>query len=474
MRKLIGLPILALILCSCSFKPLTDKFNEVTAPDYVNSSKAEKLQLPPDLSEYETSDTYNVPGAATSYTDFENQRNKKIEKVELLKEPDDIKLVKSGNFRWLIVNKSPDKIWPHLEDFWYEQGFNMKKMNRRLGVMETEWTVPEDIEDELSIGETMDVWLASLTGSDEKTKFRTRLEKGSQKNTTEIFISHRKQEGVSSAGIERIKRSKEGTYDPSRVYQIPEYKSDDDPKKPALPGDSQLTETDVEVNAEIMRRLLVFLGLQDLDAEKRIENPQIIVKAKLINNENGNTIELNDPFDRSWRRVSIALDMIGFLTEDRDRSKGLYYVTYTDLDIGDADKKAKEEEGWLDSIDFWSDDEAEAEKMTEEETGAEDGDIRNKGRRGKKENEDEEVLDTDAARTLGKGGANENEGPGYKFDLDCMFSDECDKEPEAESYLIKLNEAEGGTYVSIENPDGTKNNSPTADSILNILYDYLK
>ena len=56
MRKLIGLPILALILCSCSFKPLTDKFNEVTAPDYVNSSKAEKLQLPPDLSEYETSD----------------------------------------------------------------------------------------------------------------------------------------------------------------------------------------------------------------------------------------------------------------------------------------------------------------------------------------------------------------------------------------------------------------------------------
>ena len=77
--------------------------------------------------------------------------------------------------------------------------------------------------------------------------------------------------------------------------------------------------------------------------------------------------------------------MIGFLTEDRDRSKGLYYVTYTDLDIGEADKKAKEEEGWLDSIDFWSDDEAEAEEMAEEETGAKDGDIRNKGRRGKKE-----------------------------------------------------------------------------------------
>ena len=473
MRKLIGLPILALIICSCTFKPLTDKFNEVTAPDYVNSSKAEKLQIPPDLSEYETSNSYNVPGAATSYTDFENQRNRKIEKVELLKEPDGIKLVKSGNFRWLIVNKSPDKIWPHLEDFWYEQGFNMKKMNRRLGIMETEWTTPENIEEELGIADTFDSWLDSLSGDDEKTKFRTRLEKGSQANSTEIFISHRNRDGVNTEAMQAIARARQGSYDPSTVYSIPEYKSYDDPKEEAVPsGDKELTEVDLQINAEIMRRLLVFLGMQDLDAKKTIEKPQVIVKAKIVN-DNGKAIELYEPFDRSWRRVSIALDMIGFLTEDRDRSKGLYYVTYTDLDISEADKKAKEEEGWIDSIDFWSDDEAEAEEMAEEETGAEDGDIRKKGRRAKKEDEDE-VLDVDSARVLNQGDANENEGPGYKFDLDCLFSDECDKEPEAKSYLIKLNESDSETYVTIENPDGTKNNSPTADSILNILYEYLK
>ena len=473
MKKLIGLPILALIICSCSFKPLTDKFNEVTAPDYVNSSKAEKLQIPPDLSEYETSNSYNVPGAATSYTDFENQRNRKIEKVELLKEPDGIKLVKSGNFRWLIVNKSPDKIWPHLEDFWYEQGFNMKKMNRRLGVMETEWTAPQNIEEELSFGDTMDVWLKSLTGSDEKTKFRTRLEKGSQANSTEIFISHRNREGLNSERLEAIDRATQNTYVPERVYSIPEYKSDDEPKEATLPGDTELTEVDVEVNAEIMRRLLVFLGMQDLDAKKIVEKPKVITKAEMVNDVDGSSIKLKEPFDRSWRRVSIALDMIGFLTEDRDRSKGLYFVTYTDLDIGEADKKAKEEEGWLDSIDFWSDDEAKAKEMAEEETGAKDGDMRNKGQRGKMK-EDEGVLDVDAARAINKGGANENEGAAYKFDLDCLFSDECDKEPEAKSYLIKLNEVDDETFVLIENPDGTKNNSQTADSILNILYDYLK
>jgi outer membrane protein assembly factor BamC len=338
--------------------------------------------------------------------------------------------------------------------------------------METEWTTPENIEEELGIADTFDSWLDSLSGDDEKTKFRTRIEKGSQIDSTEIYISHRKRDGVNTEAMERINRALEGTYNPSTVYQIPEYKSDDDPKEPVPSGDIELTEVDMQINAEIMRRLLVFLGMQDLDAKERIEKPQVIVKAKLVN-DNGKAIELYEPFDRSWRRVSIALDMIGFLTEDRDRSKGLYYVTYTDLDIGEADKKAKEEEGWLDSIDFWSDDETEAEEMAEEETGNKDGDIRKKRQRGKKE-EDEGPADVDAARALNKGGANQYEGPGYKFDLDCMFSDECDKEPEAKSYLIKLNEADSGTYVSIENPDGTKNNSPTADSILNILYDYLK
>ena len=64
--------------------------------------------------------------------------------------------------------------------------------------METEWTTPEKIEEELGMADTFDSWLDSLSGDDEKTKFRTRLEKGSQANSTEIFISHRKRDGANS------------------------------------------------------------------------------------------------------------------------------------------------------------------------------------------------------------------------------------------------------------------------------------
>ena len=39
---------------------------------------------------------------------------------------------------------------------------------------------------------------------------------------------------------------------------------------------------------------------------------------------------MDEPFDRAWRRVGLALDRSGFSVEDRDRAAGLYYVRYID------------------------------------------------------------------------------------------------------------------------------------------------
>ena len=39
-------------------------------------------------------------------------------------------------------------------------------------------------------------------------------------------------------------------------------------------------------------------------------------------------IEVNDDFDRTWRRLGVALDRTSFTVEDRDRSKGVYFVRY--------------------------------------------------------------------------------------------------------------------------------------------------
>jgi len=61
----------------------------------------------------------------------------------------------------------------------------------------------------------------------------------------------------------------------------------------------------------------------------------------------GNTIiVLNDPFDRSWRKVGLALESAGLVVEDRDREKGIYYLRPVRLD-----------RGFLDKLMFWKSDE---------------------------------------------------------------------------------------------------------------------
>ena len=44
-------------------------------------------------------------------------------------------------------------------------------------------------------------------------------------------------------------------------------------------------------------------------------------------------MQVNEDFDRAWRRVGLALDRTGFTVEDRDRSRGTYFVRYVDPKI---------------------------------------------------------------------------------------------------------------------------------------------
>ena len=62
---------------------------------------------------------------------------------------------------------------------------------------------------------------------------------------------------------------------------------------------------------------------------------------------------VNEPFDRSWRRVGLALDRIGFTVQDRDRSQGIYFVRYINPD---ADTHAGGRSGILSKLLFWRDD----------------------------------------------------------------------------------------------------------------------
>jgi outer membrane protein assembly factor BamC len=415
--KQIPLFCVLIILVGCSEVPFLE-----STPDYKSTGKSKPLEVPPDLTSITVKDTYSIPGS-TTYSDFK-EGNKDTGIAKILPNPEGMKIVKAGSQRWLVVNASAEKIWPVIRDFWIDMGFAVKTENPETGVMETEWIDQQDlkVEDKKGALDKFDAWLDRLSGIADRKKFRTRLDRGQQEGTTEIYMTHRSIDAILDDGKEKV-RTGYGTYDTG--YKNAE-KIDQEKEK--------LGRRDDELDAELLRRLMIKLGLAEKRAKEIIATPINQKRAEIKKEADGSSsLEIQDPFDRAWRRVGLALDIIGFVIEDKDRSNGIYFVKYADVDIDDSPKKKK---GVLDSLMFWGDD-----------------DKKDKQEKDTSQNKDKPLSDK------------------LKF---WGGSDKEKTNPEKQ-YRIKIVSIDnGGSQVVIEYPDGKRNTSSTANRIITLLYDQLK
>ena len=415
--KQIPLFCVLIILVGCSEVPFLE-----STPDYKSTGKSKPLEVPPDLTSITVKDTYSIPGS-TTYSDFK-EGNKDTGIAKILPNPEGMKIVKAGSQRWLVVNASAEKIWPVIRDFWIDMGFAVKTENPETGVMETEWIDQQDlkVEDKKGALDKFDAWLDRLSGIADRKKFRTRLDRGQQEGTTEIYMTHRSIDAILDDGKEKV-RTGYGTYDTG--YKNAE-KIDQEKEK--------LGRRDDELDAELLRRLMIKLGLAEKRAKEIIATPINQKRAEIKKEADGtSSLEIQDPFDRAWRRVGLALDIIGFVIEDKDRSNGIYFVKYADVDIDDSPKKKK---GILDSLMFWSDDD----------------------KKDKKDKDTNEKKDKPLSEKLKFWGGSDKE-----------------KTNPEKQYRIKIVSADnGGSQVVIEYQDGKRNNSSTANRIITLLYDQLK
>jgi outer membrane protein assembly factor BamC len=162
-----------------------------------------------------------------------------------------------------------------------------------------------------------------LYSTGERDKFRTRFEPGATPGTTDIFVSHRGMEEVYTSSAKDDTRWQPRAADP-------------------------------ELEAEMLRRLMVRLGSEEKRAEASLATVKAEPRAKLAKSDDGaGTLEVFERFDRAWRRVGLALDRVGFTVEDRDRSRGLYFVRYVDPD---ADNRSKKDTGLMSKLAFWKSD----------------------------------------------------------------------------------------------------------------------
>jgi outer membrane protein assembly factor BamC len=309
----------------------------LAGPDYRTqgqTTKARPLEVPPDLTRPIGDDRFVVPDLkATTYSQYTRDRSGQpvvASNSSVLPRFDSARIVRNGDQHWLVVKGAPDKLWPAVREFWIESGFIMRRETPEAGVMETDWAedrskIPQD-----AVRNTVGRLLDGLYSSGERDKFRTRLDLGTEPGTTEIFVSHR--------GLE-------------------EYYSNPDQLSTAW----RFRPTDKTLEFEMLSRLMVKLGAaadRPTAVASTVTAPSTQARATYDKQGSGPLV-VNEAFDRSWRRVGLALDRSGFTVEDRDRSKGTFFVRYIDPE---QDAKSPKAKGWLDRLAFWRDD-APAERL---------------------------------------------------------------------------------------------------------------
>lgn len=324
--SLLSVPLLLIGLlagCSGNILPESKKI------EYKSAGKLPPLEIPPDLTQQSRDERYAVPDVSASkgsatYSAYSSERAGQARTTtaqDLLPQVDKMRIERAGTQRWLVVGGSPEKLWPGVKEFWQELGFLVNVELPEAGIIETDWAenrakIPQDII-RGTIGKVFD----SLYSTAERDKFRTRLEKGAEPGTVEIYISHR------------------------GMYEIYTNEGKSETRWQPRPADPEL-------EAEMLRRLMVRLGVDETRAKTMVAAEQRQDRAKLSRATDGaGALLLEEAFDRAWRRVGLALDRVGFTVEDRDRSQGLYFVRYVDPD---ADSKKKDDDkGFLSKLMFW-------------------------------------------------------------------------------------------------------------------------
>ncbi|MBK9021988.1 MAG: outer membrane protein assembly factor BamC [Sulfuritalea sp.] len=297
--------------------------------EYKSAGKLPPLEIPPDLTQQTRDERYAVPDVSASkgsatYSAYSSERAGQARTTtaqDLLPQVDKMRIERSGTQRWLVVAGTPERLWPGVKEFWQELGFLVNVEMPEAGIIETDWAenrakLPQDVV-RGALGKVFD----SLYSTAERDKFRTRLEKGAEPGTVEIYISHR------------------------GMYEIYTNEGRSETKWQPRPADPEL-------EAEMLRRLMVRLGVDESRAKTLIAADQRQDRAKLSRATDGaGALLLEEAFDRAWRRVGLALDRVGFTVEDRDRAQGMYFVRYVDPD-SDA-KKKDAEKGFLSKLMFW-------------------------------------------------------------------------------------------------------------------------
>jgi outer membrane protein assembly factor BamC len=285
--------------------------------DYRNIPVLPPLEVPPDLSaapDANAGAAATAPPAATTYSGYTDEQKAATPagRVVLPRYPG-VRLARDGQTLYVVVDAEPAAVWDQVKEFLNRTGLTIASENSRVGLLETNWA-----ENRALVGGSdsnfLSKWIGGFFSVGMRDKYHVRFERAAAPGTTEIYISHR--------GMEELEPVPSPLGGASRGWK----------PRPSDP----------ELEAEMLHRLVAYLGIERAPNQVATNAPAPAAappSARLTRNGSGAALlTLEDSLDRAWRRVGLSLDRIGFTVEDRDRSKGVYYVRYIDPETATKEK----------------------------------------------------------------------------------------------------------------------------------------
>lgn len=269
------------------------------------------LEIPPDLSSLPTHSDYTLPRGSATLNAFEQNPDETDHTV--LPINNQAKLVKAGTQRWLVVQSRPEKIWSEIKDFWIASGFSLTIEDPAIGIMETDWKenrakLPQDW-----LNQMLSKISTRLISTGELDKYRTRIERGTDPETVDIYLTHR--------GMQEVYRNTGTTTAPS----------DSDTVASTIWEPRQ---SDPELEAQMLGLLMQYLGYSQKTIQATLKAPTLQQSTiRIVGTDPSQVLEILDSFDRAWRRVGLAIENAGYIITDRNRAEGTYYVRRADQDI---------------------------------------------------------------------------------------------------------------------------------------------
>jgi len=234
---------------------------------------------------------------------FSEKDNAIKEASSILRAPSNVEVKKAGERRWLVVDKKPDAVWNLSKSFFKSHGFSIKKTNKKIGIMETDYLESHAEIPDQSLGVIRSMLKKALKARYALPivdKYRIRIEPTDNGNKSEVYLTL-------TSMVEVI--TGEGGEAENTIWQ------------------SQ--EKDQALETEMLYRLMTFLGSDHAIAREKIiaakEEKNLAVSiadgvggyAKLV-------FSLNQ-YD-TWDNVGWALDQLEVDVEDKDVKEGSFYI----------------------------------------------------------------------------------------------------------------------------------------------------